>query len=613
MKKGKNKAGKVSKRRQKVQKGRIGAVGVATAPRKLPFLELGSATIENHGHGHGFEQDVQAGSPDTLTLIANSSVCRVTADDGTMHFVWKILDKVAVISALALVHSFTKLSEALIPLGIFLISPAQRAAARQKLEEAPVSHEIVVATRAGYEAVTQPRFYAFGDGTVVGDGQALNVLHEGRNLRFKAIGSFSRYEKVLSPVLRDQPIPILVFFFSLTPILQPFAKDAGVLVINTILELSGKGSRYKSSLTNFVAGSVWGGSSEPLGFADPWNLTAAKAEQIFRDQNNALVVLDEATAAGGSSKERGHLIANVAHRLASGKVRGRMDSASEPFSAMVLSSSNESLMSILDYAPEVKAALEVRLVTIEVPSRDTGVFEAVPEGYATVSEAMEDVFKLTAQHRGKLAKRFVRKVLRWNRRDHDGFLRALRVAIDEFMAGVGLDSPEADPAEARRAKPFALSYAAAVLAFKMGVLNKKRWGSVRRTLRHAWLRYGRLSATGSAPSALRSFLADQSNQLVQIRAGSRPEVPNADFKKIAGFIYSGKRRQLCLAMTAQMVNRHFGYDAAKLKQLRREGSLICGKHLQMRLRLRRENGEDVRESFYVFRLDAVPEHASPLE
>lgn len=612
MKKGKSKARKVSKRRQKVQKGPIGAVGVATAPRQLPYLELPSAVVENHGHGHGFEEGVQTASPDTLTLIAKSSVCRVTADDGTMHFVWQLLDKVAVISVLELMHSFTKLSEALIPLGILLMSPAQKAAARQKLQEAPVSHEIIVATRAGYEAGDHIRFYAFGDGTVVGDGQGLNVLFESRDPRFKAIGSFNRYEKVLSPVLRDQPIPILVFFFALTPILQPFAKEAGVMVINTILELSGKSSRYKSSLTNFVAGSVWGGSSEPLGFADPWNLTPAKAEQIFRDQNNALVVLDEATAAGGSAKDRGHLIANVAHRLASGRIRGRMDSASEAFSAMVLSNSNEPLMSILDYAPEVKAALEVRLVTIEVPSRDTGVFEAVPEGYTTVTEAMEDVFKLTAEHRGKLAKHFVRKVLQWNRRDHQGFLRAVRGAVDEFMAGVGLDSPEADPVEARRAKPFALSYAAAVLAFKMSVLDKKRWGSVRRTLRHAWLRYGRLSAKGSAPSALHSFLADQNNQLVQIRLGSRPEVSNTDFKKIAGFIYSGKRRQLCLAMTAKMVNWHLGYDAAKLKQLRREGSLICGEHLQMRLRLRRENGKDVRESFYVFRIDAVPEHASPL-
>ena len=42
MKKGKNKARKVSKRRQKVQKGQVGAGGVATAtaPRKLPFLNL---------------------------------------------------------------------------------------------------------------------------------------------------------------------------------------------------------------------------------------------------------------------------------------------------------------------------------------------------------------------------------------------------------------------------------------------------------------------------------------------------------------------------------------------------------------------------------------------
>lgn len=612
MKKGKNKAPKLSKRHSKVQKGQVGASGVATAPRKRPFLELAPATIENHGHGHGFKEDVQAGSPDTLTLIANSSVCRVTADDGTIHFVWKLLDKVALISALALVHSFTKLSEALIPLGILLISPAQRAAARQKLEEAPVSHDIVVSTRAGYEAGAQPRFYVFGDGTVVGDGQELRVLHEGSNPRFKAIGSWRRYEKVLSPVLRDQPIPILVFFFALTPILQPFAKDAGFLVMNTILELSGRSSRYKSSLTNFVAGSVWGGSSEPLGFADPWNLTPAKAEQIFRDQNNALVVLDEATAAGGSSKERGHLIANVAHRLASGRVRGRMDTSSEAFSAMVLSNSNESLMSILDYAPDVKAALEVRLVTIEVPSRDTGVFETVPEGYSTVGEAMENVFKLTAEHRGKLAKRFVRRVLRWNRRDPEGFLRTLRGAVDQFMARVGLDSPKADLVEVRRAKPFALAYAAAVLSFKMGVLKSKRWGSVRRSLRQAWLRYGRLTVKGGAHSAVDGFLADRSNQLVQVPSGPRSEVPKADFEKIAGLIYRDKRRQLCLAMTAKMVKRHLGYDAAKLKQLRREGGIICGEHLQMRLRLRRENGKEVRESFYVFPIDAVPEHASPL-
>lgn len=548
---------------------------------------------------------------DTLAAIAASSVVRVTADDGSPHYVWEREGKMVAISAVDVVQALAKVYTALFPLGILAVSAAMKRAVRQKLESAPESNAIIVATRGGFERADRPRFYASADGTIISSVPGLKVLFAGKNARFEGLGRFRWYEREMARVIKDQPIPLLVFFYALTPVLQPFAKKAGFLVQNTILEVSGRSSRYKSSITNFVAGSVWGGSSEPLGFADSWNLTPAKAEEIFRDQNYALVVFDEAASAGGSEKDRGQIIGNVVHRLSAGKERGRMGEMSDYYNVMALSNSNESLTSILASAPEVKTALEVRLITLRVPTRETGTFEFVPYGYETVDKAMEDVFKLTEGHRGKLAKRFIADILSWSSRDHEELSSTIRAAVDDFMSRVGLQRANADPVEVRRAKPFALAYASAVLAFRAGTLQKKRWGAVRRTLQRAWFRYGRLSMAGNSPAGLNEFLADQSKLIVDIPLGDRPEIPSKAFSRIDGFIYRDKKHRPYLAMTPSMVSKHLNLTASRLKKLKTEGTLHAGKHLQTRLRLRLEEGREKRESFYLFSITTVPDHAQP--
>jgi Superfamily II helicase and inactivated derivatives len=594
---------------KKVQKGHVGDVGVATAPQSKPFLPLSPRTPQKQGLGPVSTHPATEMPTDVLERIALSSVVRTTADDGNLYYVWKLCGKVTAIPVAVVTETFAKVYSALLPVGIIAISPAQKAAVRQKFDEAPETDKVIVVTRNGYEHVDRPRFYAMGDGSLIKSDASLRLIGIGNpDDRFEERGSRRTYERNLARVIRNQPIPLMVFFYALTPALQPFAMQAECLVQNTMLELSGSTSRYKSALTNFLAGSVWGGTQETLGFADSWNITPASAEEAFIRHQNGLLVLDEATMAASSEKERGNVIGNVVHRLTAGKKRGRKGEVSAHFQLMALSNSNQSLASILDAAPEVKAALEVRLITLQVPKRETGPFEFVPRGFDSVHQAMGLVFATVNEHRGLLARRFIRDVLAWSRRDHESLIRFIRTQVERFISDIGLGSG-ADAAELRRAKPFALTYAAAAVAFKAETLRRKRWGKVRRTLVEAWFRYGNPPPSSPVRDEVDEFLADETTTVVDLPYGVKPEIAGDSFDRVDAFIYRDKKRQLNLAMTPAKMRKHLKLSAAALKQLKKSARLRATENLRMRLRLRCLNGVEQREVFYLFPIPKVPDHA----
>ncbi len=224
-----------------------------------------------------------------------------------------------------------------------------------------------------------------------------------------------------------------------------------------------------------LAGSVWGGGPGKLGYAQSWNGTENALKLMGPQFHNRLLILDEATAAGKSKQQRAENIFNVVHRISLGRTKSRMDgTVSLPFDTIALSSSNDSLSSYIAESAQASAAADVRLFSIPLPDRETGFFESVPADFESISDALGHIRLVSNQHYGVLSEAFIRRTLKAANSDWEGFLRYLKARFNQFLEKAWAD--QKSELEMRRAKPFALAYAAGCMAKNFGLLKNGRVG-----------------------------------------------------------------------------------------------------------------------------------------
>lgn len=502
-------------------------------------------------------------------------------------------------------------------LGVRLAHRRAQNALDNLLEEAVKREDVIAVTRLGYDRrkgnVLRPQYYAFGDGTIYRSREAPDcVVCFPVQKNFGRRGSRKVQEKAIASVVRNQAAPSLVFFVGLAPVLQPYAKEAGLMIENVLVEMVGPTSTYKSNLTTLVAGSIWGGNpNSKLGYAHGWNATANRLEELCALHNNSLLVLDEATMAAPNAKARGEVILNVTHRLSSGQTKGRLGEDTANFQLLALSNSNESLLSILSEASEVERASEVRLIAIKCPSRETGYFDSIPDGYGSIEAAMSDLRSACGENFGHIARRFIREVLKWSERDHQGLIARIRGHMQDFLSAAGAEPGTAASDDLRRAKVFALAHAASELALETGVLRKKLWGDTRKPLLRAWRKYGQRRRSSIVDDQLGTFLADPQKRLVDVTDGSKPEITDKQLREIDGFIYRGRGNELLLCMTPAAMRAQLAFSSTRLKTLKGRGILRCNKKLKRMVRVRSVDGIAKLEAFYAFKIAAIPPHARP--
>lgn len=502
-------------------------------------------------------------------------------------------------------------------LGVRLINRRAQNVFDSLLDAAAKRQDVIAVTRLGYDRRQghefRPQYYAYGDRTIYRNRKAPDCV-----ACFPAQKNFSRHghrkvqEKAIATVIRNQAAPLLVFFVGLAPVLQPYAKAAGMMVENVLVEMIGPTSTYKSNLTTLVAGSIWGGNrNAKLGYAHGWNATANRLEELCAVHNNSLIVLDEATMAASNAKARGEVILNVTHRLSSGQTKGRFGEDTVNFDLLALSNSNESLLSILSESSEVERASEVRLIAIKCPSRKTGYFDSIPDGYHSIEAAMSDLRSACGVNFGHIARRFIREILKWSERDHQGLVARIKSHMQNFLSTAMADSRDTASEDLRRAKVFALAHATSELAFETGVLRKKLWGDTRKPLLRAWRKYGRRRRSVIVDDQLGTFLTNPHKRLVDVTDGSKPEIPDEQLREIDGFIYRGSGNEMHLCMTPATMRAQLAFSSARLKTLKQRGILRCNKKLKRMVRLRSVAGVVKLEAFYAFKIAAIPPHARP--
>ncbi len=639
-------------RSERARKRRVQGGHGATAPRLSIIPSTGIATVRSgagsrqppagkRGHGPGFEPtddtsfqpprggsnvvDAESQKKPNAPKVENNQIKKLKvylaeADDGSEVTVVRHRGKALVLTIDKLYDNRKEIYKSIHQMGVPMMKKEAKEGFQQLLDLAQKRSDMIVATKGGYDRRNNPRkcphYFAYPDGKILARPSAPRVYSTLAPSRsFSSAGTFSDYEAGVSSVLKDQAAPLLIFFIGLSPILQRFTKDAGFFVENVILEMIGPTSTYKSTFTNLIAGSIWGGDpSSKLGYARSWNATANKIEEFCKEYNNSLLVLDEATLAGTTPSERGAAILNVLHRLSSGETKGRMGQQEmQRFELIALSNSNEPLLSLIKESSNVEAAGEVRLIAIECPTRKTGYFDSVPHGHGSVEAAMRGLRKVCNENYGLLAKKMIKAVLRLSERDHDELIKAIGDSMLLFLMRCGVHPESADQKVLRRAKPFALAYATAEVAFKAGVLQKELWGNVRRTLIRAWKKYGRRGGAPDGNESIAAFLANPHAVVIDVSQGQKPEITDDEFIRLDAFIYVDRQKTVYLAMTRRSMTKNLALSKAALKKMKKRGFLKGGSNLQSKTRLRTVNGVEKYEKLYLFVLAHPPENAISLE
>ncbi|MBX4918355.1 DUF927 domain-containing protein [Rhizobium bangladeshense] len=539
-----------------------------------------------------------------LPVVSDLSVSILTGDDGDLYHRFEALGRTVVFPSKMVIENRLQIMGALPRIGILAVSSAIKNEISLRIESAKRDEKTIVATRVGFEKRGVPRYFVYGDGTVISPAADLRVISlvEDRG-RFRSNGELSIYEEGIADIIREQPVPVTLFFYALIQILKPFVSATRYKAENMMFELVGGTTTFKSALTSTLAGTVWGEGHSREGYARSWNMSDQAIEDLFVAFNDHLLILDEATLAHTHEKARADKILNAVHRLSSGQGRTRTGAVAEGHSVTMLSNSNQPMRSILSVTAteEVLRALEVRLISFQLGNRKTGFFHSLPSGYSSVDSAMNKLFATTKDNFGLLARRYILNVLTRAQQDSDALIRDIEKSIAKFMRGIILT----DAVSHRRAQPFALAYAAAVIAFDTGTLKKEHWGKVKRNIRRAWTDYGAANSVVAGDERIVAYMSDTSKVFVDARGKAKPHIVDENFKKVAGIFYCGRDDALCLAVPNAAI-KDMKLSAAALKKLKKEGVLRAGKSLQTKLALRRVKDENKVDVFYVFKVPEIP-------
>lgn len=534
-------------------------------------------------------------------------VKRIPGDDGDQYLLFETAIGRLVRSIEFVMHHELKLMSDLRRVGVIATSRTAKAEIKRRIDYATPEPNVIAATHVGYERKPVPRYFVYGDGSVITPLPDLAVVPvlEPRD-RFEFDGDLISYENGLARVLQDQPFPLTVFFFGLAQLIKPFVAGTGYKAENMMLELVGRTSTYKSALACTVAGSAWGKPHALDGYARSWNMSEQKIEELFNEFNDHLLILDEVTAAHSSEKTRAERVLNTVHRLSSGQGRARTGMPTASHSVSMLSTSNEPMRLILPATDDVRRALEVRLVSFHATAEENGFFRSVPEGFESVAHAMEHVFATTAANYGLLARQLASNILALLHQDPRKLSGLIQRALDDFIECIGVKASGGNEALYRRAQPFAQAYAAAIMAFETNTLERRHWGEVKEGIRDAWIAHGSEISHQRVNPRLLSYMTNTSNIFVDSRTGEKPPINDSNFRRVAGIFYLGKQGTLRLAIPKAKLAAT-ALSLSNLRQLREEGGLSCGKNnLQTKLELRICNGQPQRDVFYVFTISEIP-------
>ena len=455
--------------------------------------------------------------------------------------------------------------------------------------------------------------FAYGDGTVYepegGNAEYINALNP--QPKFQKAGSLSKYWKELTPIIKDQELLLFAFGTAFLAPLLDVVSSTSMAIQNPIFDWCGESTTGKSLVAIHLAGSVFGGHTRETGFGETWYATVGGIELSMYGHNGFLLGLDEANLASQRETERADLIALSVFVLANGGMKNTKLTEQTTVSSRLVanSTSNEPLRSIMSSAKERADATEVRIITIQIPkSRPYGVFSAIPDGFESAAEVADKLKEVVRTNFGHAGRAYIQALVNARAESELKLLDDIKENFDTFLTRI--DSSGLDRKVRRRAAPFALAYAGARLARKLGVLpTKDEVGDLLVAYKKVWRMVetaNAVSSTGSSQDAKQVLCDYFENQKSSFLKADEPiEMKKAKYDVTKGFLRKGKsgRKELIIP---KAIFSQFGFQSKQINRLANSGVLVCEEgRTDNKRKVRQWDSEDKNDRCLVVNLDIL--------
>lgn len=449
---------------------------------------------------------------------------------------------------------------------------------------------VYVATRSGYHSGA----WVKPDGKVLGKPQAAHfrAVLSGPPVVLSQRGTLPSWQGMVRRFAQDQVIYTTFVCASFVgPILELFPNADNVCLLAV-----GKTSGGKSTGLDLYC-TTWGAPhQQPGSIGISLRSTSVGIEQKMMARSASAFAADEVNLLAHNTREQGDRVYDLAFMVSHGVEKERYnDPARARVQQSFMATSNTSLARLLDGQDKSNAeAVLARFLTIPAEAgAGLGVFDRLPDGFEDSRAAVDALKDAMIEHHGTAADAFLAKLALARRTDEAALKTRLEKHRARFLRRCRVDP--ADRAGLRRAKSFAMIYAAARIAKRWKILPLKRLMPL---LLESYRRCTAADAHNlpkvrlSARQRVQAYTAANLTELIDLDARDPIKMTKKQINDCAGFLKTLKGRR-CLLVRARRWNLEFGTEARSiLDELDRQGRLHATENLQTQTRVRANETKD---------------------
>ena len=454
-----------------------------------------------------------------------------------------------------------------------LITTARRSATKlaELVEQFTDFKQADVASRQGWVGDS----FALGDGTLFSpegtSPEIVNIVQ--RQEKHCVAGSTEEFWQLFGPLVAKQNLLLFgICTAFLAPLLNLLATST-MSIKNPIFDWCGASSQGKSTCAILLPGAIWGSQDRDTGFSETWKMTTGGLESHRRDHNGCFLGIDEANLAGKTAAQRAEFIDFAVFAIADGgvKVSQTMTDPRESSRLVCVSTSNDKLQTL--GSKDRADAIAVRCYVLELSEdREFGVLDFLPDGYTASADVIDAIKAGATKDYGAPIRTFLQKLVDANAANKAVVIKYLQARFDYFLEQVNVD--KADQLLYRRVKPFALVYAAGMLARHYGAMpSDSKIGGLFKACKTAWtIHLGQKTQVKVGPIVrLRAYVKKNATDFIYVK--TLRERSDEKFSACPGFkrVARDDKRELVLAPAAF---RRLGLSKGDINLLKKNRILI---------------------------------------
>jgi hypothetical protein len=388
-------------------------------------------------------------------------------------------------------------------------------------------------------------YFALPDGTIfsAAGAEEVVVVFDATPRKCRQAGTMDDWTTRVAKPLTGQSMPMFAIMLTFLPPLLRLCELSG----NPGFEIVGPPGTGKSTVQK-LASSVLGGVEGAEAYHITFDTTLNALEAQMAVHADLPMILEEANLffAGETPAKRANSFKALAFRMSAGREKERYNLPGQGDHRFAyLSSSNESLTSLIGAGSDVAKAAGYRLITLEIsPNHPFGVFDNLPPGYDSTSEYAGKLVSAASRHHGHAIRKFLAGVVQARADSEAALRRKVGRLMKLFRDRCQVDLN--DGSAVRIADLFGLVFAAGRLARDYGALPRE-WHCGDAVLA-CYERHLRRSA--SPPTVLDRLLSvANSDEVIHLRPGAT--VPLLDVQTGIAFVrHRATRRELVVRRKA---------------------------------------------------------------